>query len=136
MPSVPSCKARRTVPTEPLQARYPWLVATLSRRDVEHVAHLARLGLSDEEVIQLEDQLNHILRTVDRVAPETELRERLEEGKPLRVKLGVDPTAPDVHLGWAVVLDLLRRFQVTTFEILIEFIIKFIKGCTTCEEQE
>jgi len=36
-------------------------VATLSRRDVEHVAHLARLGLSDEEVTLLEGQLNHIL---------------------------------------------------------------------------
>ena len=37
------------------------LVATLSRRDVEHVAHLARLGLSDDEVARLEGQLNHIL---------------------------------------------------------------------------
>ncbi len=36
-------------------------VATLSRRDVEHVAHLARLGLSDAEVTLLEGQLNHIL---------------------------------------------------------------------------
>jgi aspartyl-tRNA(Asn)/glutamyl-tRNA(Gln) amidotransferase subunit C len=36
-------------------------VATLSRRDVEHVAHLARLGLSAEEVTLLEGQLNHIL---------------------------------------------------------------------------
>ena len=36
-------------------------MATLSRSDVEHVAHLARLGLSAEEVTQLEGQLNHIL---------------------------------------------------------------------------
>ena len=36
-------------------------VATLSRSDVEHVAHLARLGLSEEEVTELEGQLNHIL---------------------------------------------------------------------------
>jgi aspartyl-tRNA(Asn)/glutamyl-tRNA(Gln) amidotransferase subunit C len=36
-------------------------VATLSRRDVEHVAHLARLGLTHEEITQLEGQLNHIL---------------------------------------------------------------------------
>jgi aspartyl-tRNA(Asn)/glutamyl-tRNA(Gln) amidotransferase subunit C len=41
--------------------RYPWPVATLSRRDVEHVAHLARLGLSQEEISLLEGQLNHIL---------------------------------------------------------------------------
>ena len=36
-------------------------MATLSRRDVEHVAHLARLGLSEQEVTELEGQLNHIL---------------------------------------------------------------------------
>src|SRR6476620_7585723 len=36
-------------------------MATLSRADVEHVAHLARLGLSDEELARLEGQLNHIL---------------------------------------------------------------------------
>ena len=36
-------------------------MATLSRSDVEHVAHLARLGLSQEEVTELEGQLNHIL---------------------------------------------------------------------------
>jgi aspartyl-tRNA(Asn)/glutamyl-tRNA(Gln) amidotransferase subunit C len=37
------------------------VMATLSRADVEHVAHLARLGLSDEELTRLEGQLNHIL---------------------------------------------------------------------------
>ncbi len=36
-------------------------MATLSRSDVEHVAHLARLGLTDEEITELEGQLNHIL---------------------------------------------------------------------------
>jgi aspartyl-tRNA(Asn)/glutamyl-tRNA(Gln) amidotransferase subunit C len=36
-------------------------MATLSREDVEHVAHLARLGLTDEELARLESQLNHIL---------------------------------------------------------------------------
>ena len=36
-------------------------MATLSRKDVEHVAHLARLGLTDEELSRLEGQLNHIL---------------------------------------------------------------------------
>ncbi len=36
-------------------------MATLSRKDVEHVAHLARLGLGDEELARLEGQLNHIL---------------------------------------------------------------------------
>ena len=41
--------------------RYHRAMATLSRADVEHVAHLARLGLTDEELARLEGQLNHIL---------------------------------------------------------------------------
>jgi tyrosyl-tRNA synthetase len=56
-------------------------------------------------------QLEYITRTVDVALPEGELLRQLEREKPLRVKLGVDPTAPDVTLGWAVVFDLLRRFQ-------------------------
>jgi aspartyl-tRNA(Asn)/glutamyl-tRNA(Gln) amidotransferase subunit C len=42
-------------------SRYHRPMATLSRADVEHVAHLARLGLSDDELTVLEGQLNHIL---------------------------------------------------------------------------
>ncbi len=56
-------------------------------------------------------QLEYITRTVDVALPEGELLRQLERQQPLRVKLGVDPTAPDVTLGWAVVFDLLRRFQ-------------------------
>lgn len=44
-----------------MSARYPSQVTTLSRADVEHVAHLARLGLTEEELMRLESQLNHIL---------------------------------------------------------------------------
>jgi tyrosyl-tRNA synthetase len=51
------------------------------------------------------------MRGTDTVLPEGALTRLLEEDRPLRVKLGVDPTAPDVHLGWAVVMNLLRRFQ-------------------------
>ena len=57
------------------------------------------------------EQYDYITRTLDVTLPEGELLARLGEGRPLRVKLGVDPTAPDVTLGWAVVFDLLRRFQ-------------------------
>jgi len=57
------------------------------------------------------EQFEHITRTVDVALPEGELMRQLEREAPLRVKLGVDPTAPDVTLGWAVVFDLLRRFQ-------------------------
>lgn len=59
----------------------------------------------------VDEQLEHLLQGVDAVVPEAELRERLAIGRPLRVKFGVDPTAPDVTLGWAVVFRLLRRFQ-------------------------
>ena len=58
-----------------------------------------------------QEQLEYITRTVDVALPEGALLDLLEEDRPLRVKLGVDPTAPDVTLGWAVVFDLLRRFQ-------------------------
>jgi tyrosyl-tRNA synthetase len=58
-----------------------------------------------------QEQLDYITRTVDVTLPEGALLDLLEEARPLRVKLGVDPTAPDVTLGWSVVFDLLRRFQ-------------------------
>jgi tyrosyl-tRNA synthetase len=58
-----------------------------------------------------QDQFEYITRTIDVALPEGELLRQLERETPLRVKLGVDPTAPDVTLGWAVVFDLLRRFQ-------------------------
>ena len=61
--------------------------------------------------MEVAEQLRNLLQGVDRVVPESELMERLAEGRPLRVKLGMDPTAPKVTLGWAVVLRKLRQFQ-------------------------
>ena len=57
------------------------------------------------------DSLHRLLRHTDQVVPEDELAAKLELGRPLRVKLGLDPTAPAVTLGWAVVLRKLRQFQ-------------------------
>jgi len=57
------------------------------------------------------EQFAYITHSVDVTLPEGGLMALLEQARPLRVKLGVDPTAPDVTLGWAVVFDLLRRFQ-------------------------
>jgi tyrosyl-tRNA synthetase len=57
------------------------------------------------------DQYIDLLRGVDTIVPEDEFARRLEEGRPLRVKLGLDPTAHVVHLGWSVVLRKLRQFQ-------------------------
>lgn len=58
-----------------------------------------------------EEQFAYLTDGADVVLPEAELLERLRRGRPLRAKLGVDPTAPDVTLGWAVVFERLRRFQ-------------------------
>ncbi len=52
-----------------------------------------------------------LLRDVESALPAGELQRKLEEGRPLRVKLGLDPTAPDIHLGHTVVLRKLREFQ-------------------------
>ncbi len=57
------------------------------------------------------EQLPRLLRHADKVVPEDELMNKLESGRQLRVKLGMDPTAPSVTLGWAVVLRKLRHFQ-------------------------
>jgi tyrosyl-tRNA synthetase len=53
----------------------------------------------------------YLLRNAVDALPAGELERKLEEGRPLRVKLGIDPTAPDIHLGHAVVLRKLREFQ-------------------------
>src|SRR2546428_8993139 len=62
-----------------------------------------------------QSQLKFLLRNAAEVMPEDELGAKLErsvaEGRPLRVKLGLDPTAGEVTLGWAVVLRKLREFQ-------------------------
>ncbi len=57
------------------------------------------------------ETLTRMLRYTDTVVPESELVNKLELDRPLRVKLGLDPTAPAVTLGWAVVLRKLRQFQ-------------------------
>ena len=57
------------------------------------------------------EQLEWLTRNAEHVEPRAELADRLAEGRPLRVKLGVDPTARDITLGWAVPLRKLREFQ-------------------------
>jgi tyrosyl-tRNA synthetase len=53
----------------------------------------------------------YLLRNAVDALPAGELERKLDEGRPLRVKLGLDPTAPDIHLGHVVVLQKLREFQ-------------------------
>jgi tyrosyl-tRNA synthetase len=63
----------------------------------------------------LKEQIAVLMRGVHEVVPEEELAKKIQKsidtGVPLRVKLGVDPTAPDVHLGHTVVMRKLRQFQ-------------------------
>jgi len=55
--------------------------------------------------------LQQIRRGAEEILVESELVKRIEEGRPLRVKAGFDPTAPDLHLGHTVLLNKLRQFQ-------------------------
>src|SRR3954454_22971048 len=57
------------------------------------------------------EQAAFLLRNAVDALPEGALEKQLAEGRPLRVKLGIDPTAPDIHLGHVVVLTKLRQFQ-------------------------
>ena len=59
----------------------------------------------------LRTALELIRRGADEIIREEELRARLERGKPLRVKTGFDPTAPDLHLGHTVLINKMRHFQ-------------------------
>ncbi|MGA2717874.1 MAG: tyrosine--tRNA ligase, partial [Candidatus Acidiferrales bacterium] len=71
--------------------------------------------MSAEKFKPVQEQFPYIYKGVAEIIREDELKAKLEKsaatGKPLRVKLGVDPTAPDIHLGHTVVLRKLKHFQ-------------------------
>lgn len=64
------------------------------------------------------DALRLIKRGTEEILHEAELLERLKTGRPLRVKAGFDPTAPDLHLGHTVLINKLRQFQDLGHEVL------------------
>lgn len=64
------------------------------------------------------ETLEIIKRGADEILLEDELVKKLESGKPLRVKAGFDPTAPDLHLGHTVLINKLRQFQLLGHEVL------------------
>lgn len=66
----------------------------------------------------IEQAFNEIKRGTVDILLEDELMQRLRDGTPLRVKLGFDPTAPDIHLGHTVLLNKLRQFQKLGHKIL------------------
>ena len=61
--------------------------------------------------MEIKEQLEIIKRGSDEILIESELIEKLKKGVPLKIKAGFDPTAPDLHLGHAVLLNKLRQFQ-------------------------
>src|SRR5438270_6081807 len=61
--------------------------------------------------MQPDEALSILKQGAAQIISEPELREKLALGRPLRVKLGVDPTSPDLHLGHAIILRKLRQFQ-------------------------
>lgn len=68
--------------------------------------------------IEINQALAIIKRGADELLIEQELVEKLKTGKPLRVKAGFDPTAPDLHLGHTVLLNKLRQFQELGHQVL------------------
>jgi len=68
--------------------------------------------------MSLQETLNIIKRGTDEILVEAELKEKLKENRPLRIKAGFDPTAPDQHLGHTVLLNKLRQLQDLGHEVL------------------
>ena len=68
--------------------------------------------------MKIEETLGLIKRGSDEILIESELIEKLKKDKPLRIKAGFDPTAPDLHLGHTVLLNKLRQFQDLGHEVI------------------
>jgi tyrosyl-tRNA synthetase len=66
----------------------------------------------------IQDQLRELKRGIVDIISEEELIAKLKKGRPLKVKVGFDPTAPDIHLGHTVVLQKMRQFQDAGHEVI------------------
>lgn len=67
--------------------------------------------MEDRDLLPVDEQLKVITSGTMQIVPLDELKKKLEKGTPLNIKLGVDPTSPDLHLGHAVPLRKMRQFQ-------------------------
>jgi tyrosyl-tRNA synthetase len=74
------------------------------------ICHRPEIPL-DCEMTDIKRALGLIARGTDEITKLEELEERLKLGRPLRVKVGFDPTAPDLHLGHTVIINKMRQFQ-------------------------
>jgi len=75
---------------------------------------------------ELQNQIAELMRGTQEVLVESELVKKLTRGKPLRIKAGFDPTAPDLHLGHTVLINKMRQFQ--TFGHEVTFLIGDFTG--------
>jgi tyrosyl-tRNA synthetase len=66
----------------------------------------------------IQEQLQELKRGCDALLTESELIKKLQKGRPLRIKAGFDPTAPDLHLGHTVLLNKMRQFQQFGHEVI------------------
>jgi len=66
----------------------------------------------------IDEQIDLIKRGAEEILLEAELVDKLKQGRPLRIKAGFDPTAPDLHLGHTVLINKLRQFQLLGHEII------------------
>jgi len=69
-------------------------------------------------MISVEDAMQQIKRGADEILVESELRTKLSRGKPLNIKAGFDPTAPDLHLGHTVLINKMRQFQLLGHHVM------------------
>lgn len=72
-----------------------------------------------EVSVEALNQAEDLSRNAVESLPEGRLASQLAEGRPLRIKLGIDPTAPDIHLGHTVVLNKLRQFQDAGHQVVL-----------------
>ncbi len=74
--------------------------------------------MSEEPIASVKEQMEELKRGADEILVESELVERLEAGKRLKIKAGFDPTAPDLHLGHTVLINKMRQFQEFGHEVI------------------
>jgi len=84
--------------------------ATLSSA-VENAKVPLPLAEIDREMTSIKEQIAELTRGTDEILPDGGLEEKLKLGRPLVVKVGFDPTAPDLHVGHTVVINKMRQFQ-------------------------
>ena len=68
--------------------------------------------------LQIQEVISELARGADEILLEEELKQKLETGRPLRIKTGFDPTAPDLHLGHTVLINKMRQFQVLGHQVI------------------